>query len=192
MTKVNEFKNHLQPGQVYRRRDLTKWSNAVDRHLKELQNDGALQKVAAGMYYYPKQSSFGPTPPTDHTLIHSYLKDDRFLVTSPNDYNKLGVGTTQLYNKVIVSNLKRSGDVKLGKRVYTFHRTPYFPDKVTPEFLLVDLVNRLDEVAEDTTAVLQRVAKKTKELPSSPLGEAVRLYGTLQTKKFFALLLNAP
>jgi hypothetical protein len=190
MTKLNELKNQLQPGQVYRREDLIKWSNAVDRHLRELQKDGTLQKVAAGMYYYPKQSSFGPMPPADHTLIRSYLKDDRFLVTSPNDYNKLGVGTTQLYNKVIVSNLKRSGNVKLGKRVYTFHRTPYFPDKVTPEFLLVDLVNRLDEVAEDHAAVLGRVEKKTKERPSPSLAEAVRLYGTIQTKKFFAPLLD--
>ena len=55
MTKVAELKRHLQPGQVYRRNDLEKWSNAVDRHLQELQQEGTLKKVAAGMYYYPKK-----------------------------------------------------------------------------------------------------------------------------------------
>jgi len=27
--KLNELKKHLRPGQVYRRADLAKWSNAV-------------------------------------------------------------------------------------------------------------------------------------------------------------------
>src|SRR5882762_5148837 len=102
MTKVAELKRHLEPGQIYRRNDLEKWSNAVDRHLQELQQEGTLKKVAAGMYYYPKKGTFGEVPPTDNNLVMSFLKDDRFLLTSPNDYNKLGVGTTQLYNKTVV------------------------------------------------------------------------------------------
>jgi hypothetical protein len=190
MTKAGELKAQLQPGQVYRRNDLEKWSTAVDRHLQELQEDGTLQKVAAGMYYYPKQTSFGSAPPSDEVLIRSYLKDDRFLVTSPNDYNKLGVGTTQLYNKVVVCNHKRHGDVKLGKRVFTFHRKPYFPDKVTPEFLLVDLVNNLNQVAEDESAVLSRVEKKVSDMDPVQLDRMVKDYGTVKTKKFFASLLT--
>ena len=190
MTKAAELKAHLQPGQVYRRNDLGKWSNAVDRHLEELRHDGTLQKVAAGMYYYPKQTSFGAAPPADQVLVRSYLKDDRFLITSPNDYNKLGVGTTQLYNKVVVYNYKRSGEVKLGNRVFTFHRTPYFPSAVSFEFLLVDLVNRLAEVAEDTSDILNRIKKKMPSMDLPALSEAVRLYGAVRTKKFFSSLLS--
>lgn len=36
MTRLDEFKQHLQPGQVYRRAQLAQWSNAVDRHVKQL------------------------------------------------------------------------------------------------------------------------------------------------------------
>ena len=36
MTKLQALKEHLRPGQVYRREDLARWSNAVDRHLKQL------------------------------------------------------------------------------------------------------------------------------------------------------------
>ena len=36
MTKLHELKKHLRPGRVYRRRTWPSWSNAVDRHLKQL------------------------------------------------------------------------------------------------------------------------------------------------------------
>jgi hypothetical protein len=37
----------------------------------------------------------------------------RFLLTSPNAYNTLGVGTTQLYDKTVVYNHKRHGHFML-------------------------------------------------------------------------------
>jgi hypothetical protein len=190
MTKAAELKAHLKPGQVYRRNDLEKWSNSVDRHLQELQKEGTLKKVAAGMYYYPKKGTFGEVPPTDNDLVMSFLKDDRFLITSPNDYNKLGVGTTQLYNKTVVYNHKRHGEVKLGNRVFSFQQKPYFPTHVTREFLLVDLVNNLDLLAEDETAVLSRVKKKVQDTDYPTLNEAVKKYGSVKTQKLFASLLD--
>ena len=190
MMKVSELKSHLEPGRVYRRHDLEKWSNAVDRHLHELQQDGTLKKVAAGMYYYPKKGTFGEVPPSEHNLIRAFLKDDRFLLTTPNDYNKLGVDTTQLYNKTVVYNHKRHGEIKLGNRVFSFQQKPYFPGQVTAEFLLVDLLNNLDRLAEDETAVLNRVKKKTQDMDAGKLNEAVKNYGSVRAKKLFASLID--
>ncbi len=76
MSKVEELKMHLQPGQVYRRADLEQWSNAVDRHLEKLLETGTLQKVAVGMYYYPRSTVFGPAPPDDNAMVAAFLKDD--------------------------------------------------------------------------------------------------------------------
>lgn len=188
MTTVTSLKQHLQPGNVYRRADLEQWSTAVDRHLQLLQKEGTLKKVAAGMYYYPEQSVFGAVPPKDEALVGSYLKDDRFLLTSPNDYNKLGVGTTQLYNKVVVYNHKRHGEVKLGNRVFTFCRHHFFPKTVTPEFLLVDLVNNIEQLAEDKEAVLNRVKEKVTTMDMGLLAQAVETYGSMRTRKFFSPL----
>jgi hypothetical protein len=50
MTKLQELKKRLRPGQVYRREELAQWSNAVDRHLKQLLSDGTLTKLAGGLY----------------------------------------------------------------------------------------------------------------------------------------------
>src|ERR1035437_10702406 len=141
MTKLDELKKHLKRGKVYRRIELAQWSKSVDRHLEALLEDGTLQKLSQGVYYFPKETSFGLTPPGEEVLVRSFLKDDRFLLTSQNAYNSLGVGTTQLYNQRIVYNHKRHGDFKLGNRKFSFRIKPHFPKKATPEFLLVDLVN---------------------------------------------------
>src|SRR5216684_4245685 len=116
MTKVQELKKHLRPGQVYRREDLARWSNAVDRHIKQLLADGTLTKLAGGLYAYLKDTVFGKAPATDDKLVGTFLKDHRFLLASPNAYNSLGVGTTQLYDKIVVYNHKRHGVFSLGGR----------------------------------------------------------------------------
>ena len=118
MTKLQELKKHLRPGRVYRREDLARWSNAVDRHLKQLVSEGTLTKLAGGLYFYPMETVFGNAPPEDDKLVESFLKDKRFLLASPNAYNGLGVGTTQLHNKTVVYNHKRHGQFTLGGRTW--------------------------------------------------------------------------
>jgi hypothetical protein len=61
----------------------------------------------------------------------------------------LGLGTTQLYNKRVVYNQKRHGTFPLGNRTVTFERRMNVPRQLSPEFLLVNLVNELGDLAED-------------------------------------------
>lgn len=190
MNRVVELKQQLKPGKVYRREDLSKYSNAVDRHLAQLVTEGVLDKIAQGMYYYPKQTVFGPVPPEDEVLVRSFLKDDRFLLTSPNSYNALHLGTTQLYNKRVVYNHKRHGEVDLNGKKFFFYKTPYFPKKATPEFLLVDLVNHLDTLAEDRVLVLKNAFAKAKTMNLHKLRLAVGRYGHKKTKKLFEPILE--
>lgn len=190
MVKLEELKRHLRRGRVYRRSDLSKWSRSVDRHLDELVNEGTLEKLSQGLYYYPELSSFGKTPPREDVLVKSFLKDDRFLLTSLNAYNALGVGTTQLYNKQTVYNHKRHGDFTLGNKTFSFRVKPHFPRKATPEFLLVDLVNNLDQLAEDRDIVLQKVKNKVPSMNFQKLERALRDYGNAKTKKILNASLN--
>ena len=84
MARLNYLKRHLKPGQVYRRQDLSRWSKSVDRHLEELVTEGSLQKLSGGLYYAPEKTVFGIVPPKDAVLVQSFLKDNRFLLTTPN------------------------------------------------------------------------------------------------------------
>ena len=185
MLKLDELREHLQPGQVYRRADLAKWSNAVDRHLRQLVKDGVVRKLSGGVYYCPKSTSFGDVPPEDEALVRAFLKDEHFYVASLNAYNSLGVGTTQLYNEKLVYNYKRDGRYTLNGRVFFFVKRPRFPTTSSPEFLLVDLMNNLHFLAEDKKAVLQNVADKARNMNRPRLMEAVRAYAGVRTRNFF-------
>jgi len=190
MSALSQFKKHLKPGNVYRRADLEVWSNAVDRHLSMLVKEGTLQKLSPGLYHYPKDSVFGALPPSDEILVRTFLKDDHFLLTSPNDYNRLGVGTTQLYNKQVVYNHKRHGKFRLGGRTFTFYSKHRFPKKLSDEFLLVDLLNNLDNLAEDKNMLVQNITTKVRSMDLKKLKNAVSDFGSVRAQKLISRLLQ--
>ena len=160
MNALEKLRQHLRPGQVYRRAQLAEFSSAVDRHLKQLVELGELQKLKAGVYYRPLKSTFGDVPPDENKLVEAFLKDTDFLVVSLNAYNSMGVGTTQLYNEKLVYNHKRDGRMKLNGQQYYFLKNRKFPKKMSEEFLLVDLVNNLDLLAENKDKLKNLVMHK--------------------------------
>ncbi len=186
MKRLELLKRHLRPGTVYRRADLAQWSKSVDRHTKELVEAGVLSKLKNGLYYCPKKSLFGVVPASEAELVRTFLKDDDFLLTTPNTYNQLGVGTTQLYNLTVVYNHKRHGTFELGGRHFEFRRKYKFPKRLSNEFLLVDLMNNLKTLAEDQEAVRARVGEKTRQFDLRKLKQAVKQYGSVASQKYFS------
>ena len=67
---------------------------------------------------------------------------------------------------------------------------PTVPRQLSPEFLLVDLINELGDLAEDRDAVLSRVREKAKEMDPRKLSRAVSLYGKYSTQKKFQEMLH--
>lgn len=185
MNTLDTLESRLKPGKTYRRADLSLFSKSVDRHLQVLVQNGTLRKLSAGLYYCPSSSVFGEVPPSEDDLIRTFLKDDRFLVTSPNFYNALGVGTTQLYNKRVIYNHKRHGKFKFGGRTFEFQIKHHFPLAMSEEFLLVDLVNNIEMLAEDQNAVLMRVRRRALIMNKARLKRAIRQFANGATRKFF-------
>lgn len=180
---LEQVRSSLESGRVYRRADLTAVSNAVDRHLQALVQAGDLKKLAQGLYYAPRRSVFGDLPPDDDELVRGFLQDDDFLLFSPSAYNTVGLGTTQLYNRTVVYNRKRHGQFRLGNREFDFRVKPRFPHRLSTEFLFVDLLNNVEELAEDVSAVWARAESKAKQLNGDGLSQALRAYGNLATRK---------
>ncbi len=190
MNALERLKRHLRPGEVYRRAQLVAFSSAVDRHLKQLVDSGELQKLKAGVYYRPQKSTFGDVPPDEHKLVETFLKDTDFLVVSLNAYNSMGVGTTQLYNEKLVYNHKRDGRMKLNGQQYYFLKNRKFPKKMSEEFLLVDLVNNLDLLAENKDKLKNLVMHKLFSLNGHKVMKTAKAYGKVRTQKFFSELLD--
>lgn len=115
--------------------------------------------------------------------MKGFLRDNDFLVFSPSSYNTVGLGTTQLYNRTWVYNHKRHGVFKLGNRQFDFRVKPRFPKKLTPEFLYIDLLNNLDELAEDRDAVLHQARTKLNSFDSTRFQQTLDNYGNMATRK---------
>jgi hypothetical protein len=58
---------------------------------------------------------------------------------------------------------------------------PRFPKKLTPEFLYVDLLNNLGELAEDHDAVLSQARNKLMSFNQPRLQAALGNYGNMAT-----------
>lgn len=185
-----QMKSSLVPGKVYRRASFTKMSSNVDRNLAKLVKDGQLKRLSKGLYMAPKKTTFGDALPDEHSLLKNFLNDDHFVVFSPNQFNALGLGTTQLYNQTVVFNRKRVGEFCFGGRTYYFHRWREAPKKLTLEFLVVQMLNRLDSLAEDKNMVLLNLSKKLNNYNTIKLLYNANHYGTMSTQKLLNNMLE--
>ena len=177
----------LRAGQVFRRKDLAARHPSIDRELGRYVQEGKVCKAAQGLYYVPKKTPFGEAPPAEGALVAKFLEDDRFLLLNPSSYNSLGLGTTQLYNTTVVYNHKRHGKFKLAGLEFDFREKPSFPTarQVNREFLLVDMLNNLDYLAEDSQAVLKSIQAKLNSFDILLLQKAIKAYGSARTRRFF-------
>lgn len=173
----------LRPGAVYRRKDLAAQSKAVDRDLQLALSAGQLRRAAQGLYYVPQQTPFGELPPDDQALIEKFLEDRHFLLVNPSYYNTLGFGTTQLYNQTFVYNHKRHGVFLLGNRRYDFRVKHRFPAELSREFLWVDCLNNLDDLAEDRDRLLEHARAGLARFDGAALRQAIDDYGSAATRK---------
>jgi len=191
-SKATPLAQHLRAGKVYRREDLVPYSTSVDRELQQLVAAGRLTKAAQGLYYAPRKSVFGDAPPPEGEMLAAFLKDKNFLSFNPSVYNSLRLGTTQLYNKTIVYNHKRHGKFRLSNREYDFRVKHRFPlsNQVTSEYLLVDMFNNLDELAEDENQVLAIARRKLAEFDVRKLQKALQDYGSAATRRLMKSWLN--
>ena len=180
---MNLLRQHIKQGEVYRRSDLEYYSTAIDRHLAQLTKEGTLIKLNQGLYYAPKQSKFGAVPPDDRQVVERFLKDDDFLLVSPNTFNSLGLGLTQLYNITWVYNHKRKGEFKLNGKTFEFKLKSSFPNKITREYLLIDLLNNLESLAEDPTQTIDKLSNNIHRFNPDTLMKITQQYGTGKTKR---------
>ena len=192
MNSLQKMRNHLVPGHSYRRSDLALFSSNVDRNLQTLVSEGSLKKLSPGLYVAPKTTIFGEAPPDEQSLLHTFLKDDHFVVYSPSQFNSLvGVGTTQLYNSRVVFNRKRTGEITVGGRTYVFRLWREAPRSLSQEFLVVELLNRLNELAEDRDMLLEKLRLKLSDFNLLKLSRDIKRFGTLSAQKRYKELLHS-
>lgn len=177
-------KPELEPGRVYRTRELARWSANPTRFAHRLVRDAVLRPLAPGLYVHPKTGRFGAVPPTTEELLRGFLQDGTFVVTGPEKWNALGLGTTAVLPVTLVYNTKRSGEFELGNRRFLLRRVA-FPAHPNAEWFAVDLLEHADMAgasrADLEVAVARSVASH--KLGRDALLRAASRYGTRATKR---------
>ena len=74
--------------------------------------------------------------------------------------------------------------------MFDFRRKQKFPKTLSKEFLLVDLLNNLNELAEDREFVLQSVKKKVLKIPKSGLKRMINAYAEKRAEVLFNQLMS--
>ncbi|MBN2746082.1 MAG: hypothetical protein JXR34_05090 [Bacteroidales bacterium] len=95
--------------------------NLVTRTLSRLQNEGAIVRVATGIYMNPKHTQFGILYPTLDQIAHKIAERDKAQIMPTGDtaLNILGFSTQVPMNAVYITNgAKRK--VKVGERTIIF------------------------------------------------------------------------
>ena len=89
MTVVSKPK--LEPGRVYRTRELAQWSANAPRLANRLIREGKLVQLAQGLFAMPKKSRFGSVLPSDEAILHAFLNGGEFIFAGPKLWNALAL-----------------------------------------------------------------------------------------------------
>jgi hypothetical protein len=175
----------LQPGRVYRTRDLTAWGTNAPRLAKRLVREGKLIPLAHGLFAHPKRSHFGTVPPSDKELMRAFLEGTPFVFTGSEHWNALGLGTTAVFAAPLVYNTKRSGTFDFGGRKFVLRRVA-FPENPPPEWYVIDLLEHADQAGASrsglSASLAQALARGT--FSRDRLLEMAKRYATKATQAF--------
>jgi len=183
----------LRPGRVYRTRNFLKWASNPQRLTSRLASEGKLVKLGHGLFLSPKEGRFGPVPPTDLELLRAFLDGAPFVLTGPEYWNALGLGSTAVFATSLVYNTKRSGAFRIGKRRFLLRRVA-FPKNPSPEWFVVDLFQHAEQAGvsrEDLTSALAN-AIEAKRFDPDQLRTTARDYGTKDTQARIERALATP
>ena len=76
----------------------------------------------------------------------------------------------------------------MGNREFEFKLKSSFPNSLSKEYVLVDMLNNLSELAEDTGAILVQLKKRIADYNFDNLYEMATRYGNSMTKKLIRRL----
>ncbi|NQW63087.1 MAG: hypothetical protein HQ461_09680 [Deltaproteobacteria bacterium] len=182
----------LEPGRVYRTRELAAWSSNAPRLARRLVDEGLLVPLAHGLFAHPKPSRFGPVPPRDEEIMRAFFDGSPFVFTGPEYWNALGLGTTAVFAVPLVYNTKRSGTFAFGNRRFLLRRVA-FPEQPPAEWFVIDLFEHAEQAAAAPQALAETLvgALSRGRFDRERLTELAKRYGSRATQALIAGALDA-
>lgn len=180
------------PGRVFRTRELAPWTSNPSRTTERWVKEGVCVRLRNGLYAIPKPTEFGPAPPSQESLLHTFLEGDPFVITGPPVWNALRLGSNQVFALPLVYNRKRSGTFRLGGASFRLRRVR-FPHPPCLEWFVIDLLENLDSVCLATADAERNLGTQLREalFDSGKLREMATEYGSKATQALVHRALEA-
>jgi hypothetical protein len=172
----------LEPGRIYRTRELRPFSANPARLARRLVREGKLQQAAHGLFYAPVRSRFGEAPASEEEILRGFLGSSAFVITGPPRWNALGLGARAVFAATLAYNRKRTGEFNFDGRRFLLRRV-YFPEHPTPEWYIVDLLQHHDLAGVALAELEDRLVASLREgrWDRERLHEMASRYGTRAT-----------
>jgi hypothetical protein len=153
--------------------------------------DRELVPLGRGLFFHPKTGRFGQVPPGDEELLRGFLGRTPYVVSGPEAWNALGLGTTAVFVAPLVYNQKRSGLFVLGGRPFDLHRRA-FPRSPAPEWFVVDLFENADQAGASRTELTSALARALtrRAFDRQHLREMAERFGTKATQRAIGVALS--
>lgn len=163
---------HQKRGKLIFPSDFAEFGNvdAVKTSLSRLAKEGTLQRLAHGIYLYPKQDPIlGTLYPSMEEIAQAIAQRDKARIMPTGTYalHKLGL-TTQVPMKVVYLTDGAARKIKIGKRHITFKNT-------TPK--------KLATIGKISTLVIQALQTMGKEAVNEQVLNRIRLVLQQEDKK---------
>jgi hypothetical protein len=131
-------------------------------------------------------------PPTDDALLRAFLDGGPFVLTGPERWNALGLGTTAVFATPLVYNTKRSGRFTFGGRQFLLRRVA-FPETPSPEWFVVDLFENAEQAgaAPEDLRVALAAALHAGKFDRQKLASMSTRYGSRRTQTLINAALGA-
>ena len=182
----------LRLATVYRTEDLSQWGTNPSRLAKRLVAEGCLKKLGWGLFVTTQRSKFGVLPPKDEELLHRFLYKTPFVITGPERWNVLNLGSTAVASLRIVYNQKRSGIFNFDGQKFLLKRIP-FPQPITSEWFVVDLIEHREMVSLTMDLLEEKLilALKWRRFDPNKLQEMANRFGKKTTMAFVKQVVQA-
>jgi len=135
--------------------------NAVALALGRLNKSGYIRRLSKGIYYKPKETSYGPVRPNENEILKKILlKNNKGYISGAVAFNKLGL-STQVPNTIEIRGSNSSRLTKIGKlRIkYKKSNTEFKSDDVN----LLQLLDSLQDIKKISDTNVNEVYVRIKE-----------------------------
>lgn len=165
---LDEFRNEangklIMAGTLYRNKFSSIMSEAAYlQAVSRLYRSGQIERIAKGIYYYPKKTRFGTIPLSEQEIVDYFTCSNKGIFVGYRLYNSLGVTTQISKRQIIYSSVPEEKQRQIGNIYIHKYDLEYTP-AVKSVIQLMELLQHYKDIQDvNASAVILNTERLSK------------------------------